>query len=84
MGKKRQKSPAKLVIIGRDTQDDAPEMPSQPDIIKPVINFDAWWIMKAQSLKLKPEMKDAVKKHFMARGFMDSGDFDNGIIDFGI
>lgn len=80
MAKKKHKQPD-LVIIGRE---EIQEQAQQIEQIKPDINFDAWWVLKAQSLKLKPEMKSAVMKHFEARGFMESGDFDNGIIDFGI
>lgn len=82
MARKRQKQQDKLVIIGRPQTE--PEYVPQIEEAKPIISFDAWWIMKAQSLNLKPEMKNAVKKHFEARGFMQSGDFDGGIIDFGI
>ena len=48
------------------------------------LTFDAWWAMKQGTLRMAPEMKDVLRKHFVARGFMASGEFDKGLEDFGI
>jgi hypothetical protein len=77
----KKKEEPKLKIVGEQE-----EAPRQPEIapIEAKLSFDAWWMMKAQSLKLKPELKNAVKKHFESRGFLQTGDFDKAIKDFGL
>lgn len=80
--KKKVKSP-ELKVIGEQSAEPAPQMPEIAPI-EPKIGFDAWWTMKAQSLNLRPELKDAIRKHFQSRGFMENGEFDKGIEDFGI
>jgi len=52
--------------------------------VKRQISFDDWWATAEYYYKLKPELREAIKKHFEARGFLASGEFDNGIKDFGI
>jgi hypothetical protein len=55
----------------------------QPDLAK-TMSFDMWWTLAERRLKLKPELKEAVKKHFKSRGFLTNNDFEAGIKDFGI
>jgi hypothetical protein len=48
------------------------------------MSFDAWWLQTQSKYKLKPELKEAVRKHFASRGFLnDSRKFDKGLRDFG-
>jgi hypothetical protein len=54
-----------------------------PAEIKSEITFDQWWIMVLGAKKLKSELKTAIRKHFEARGFMQSKKFDDGLKDFG-
>ncbi len=77
----KKKDEPKLVIVGEVQE--APQLPETPPI-QAKLTFDAWWMMKSNSLKLKPELKNAVKKHFESRGFLQSGEFDKGIEDFGV
>lgn len=51
---------------------------------KPVMGFDAWWMMTQRKFNLDPVMKDAIYKHFRARGFLNNNKFDDGLVDFGI
>jgi hypothetical protein len=55
---------------------------SKPFMIS--LSFDKWWLMTMQKLDLTPSMKIAVKKHFEARGFMKTGNFEGGLEDFGL
>lgn len=69
--------------LPEDTQNAENIENSAPNLAK-YMSYDAWWILAEKRLKLKPEMKEAVKKHFKARGFLDNKDFEAGIKDFGI
>lgn len=77
----KRKDELKVTIVGA-------EKPQEPTVyvppLRPQLDFDSWWLMTQHRLKLKPELKEAIKKHFMARGFMARKDFDAGLIDFGI
>lgn len=55
-----------------------------PDPIKPKLTFEAWWVMAQRKYNLKPVMQEVLFKHFKARGFLDSGDFEAGIKDYGL
>ena len=48
--------------------------------IKPIVTFEQWWAAKG----IPSKYKIAVKKHFEARGFMASQEFDKGLKDFGL
>ena len=76
------------VLIVKSEGQQAPEAPAAPaEEFKPAkrqVSFDEWWSTAEYYFKLKPALRESVKKHFEARGFMASGDFDNGIKDFGI
>ena len=51
---------------------------------QPVITFEAWWMQAQSANKLAPHMKEAVYKHFKARGFLASKRYDDGLKDWGI
>ena len=79
MAKRKTEQP--VVIVSRP--DAAPvNVPAEP--IKIDVTFDAWWSVAQGSLRLKPEMKEVLKHHFIARGFMASKEFDKGLKDFGL
>ena len=77
---KRRDEP-KFTLINENTMQKPVEL-IQP--LKIQLDFDSWWLITQNRLKLKPELKESVKKHFLARGFMAQNDFDAGLIDFGI
>lgn len=81
----RRREEPKLIIVGQET----PVVQSQPAPAprKPIrlpVSFDAWWLLKQTQVGLKPELKEAVRRHFESRGFMQDSRFDEGLRDFGI
>ena len=68
-----------LRIIGLEEKVAAP----QAEPIKPKVSFDAWWLQAQQQYGLSSDLKDIVRKHFQARGFLNTGEFLKGIKDFG-
>ncbi len=77
----RKKEEQKLVIAGQEQQK-APVAQIAP--LRLQLDFDSWWMLTQQRLKLRPELKESVRKHLMSRGFMARLDFDAGLQDFGI
>jgi hypothetical protein len=77
---KRSKEEQKLVIAGQEPA--APAVQIEP--LRLQLDFDSWWILTQQRLRLRPELKESVRKHLIARGFMVKLDFDAGLQDFGI
>lgn len=69
-------------ILGQEEA--APIKDKLPDPIKPKVTYDAWWVMAQRKYNLKPVMNEVLFKHFKARGFLESGDFDAGISDYGL
>jgi hypothetical protein len=65
-----------------------PEAPKQqkaeynppPVFIQP---FDSWWMQAMSKWKLNDALKEPVRKHFQARGFLESGKYEDGLRDFG-
>lgn len=76
----RKKEEQKLVIAGQERE--APVAPIAP--LRLQLDFDSWWTLTQQRLRLRPELKESVRKHLIARGFMARLDFDAGLQDFGI
>lgn len=76
MSRKYKEQPT-LKIVG---QSDPQPANTETAPIKPQLSFDAWFMQKG----LKSELKNILKKHFDARGFMASKEFDTGLKDFGI
>ena len=76
----RKKEEQKLVIAGQEQK--APEAPIAP--LRLQLDFDSWWMLTQQRLKLRPELKESLRKHLIARGFMARADYDAGLQDFGI
>lgn len=77
---KRKEEP-KLIIAGQEA------LEAPVEYIAPLrlnLDFDSWWMLTQQRLKLRPELKESIKKHFAARGFLARNDFDAGLLDFGI
>lgn len=80
---RRGKEETKLVTVVSAEIAPAPKSPAPtPNRIVPT--FEAWWVLTAQSLKLKPALKVAIQRHFESRGFMANNEFDKGLKDFGI
>ena len=77
----RKKDENSLRIVGLE-EERAAFVPL-PAPILPKMSFDTWWLLAQQRLSLRIELKEAVKKHLEARGFMKTGDFEKGLIDFG-
>lgn len=79
MGKKEQKR--EVLIVGQQK----PTIPIElPDPIVPKMEYEAWWLITQRRLNLSPSLKEALKRHFKARGFLESGRYDDGLKDFGI
>ena len=49
----------------------------------PQLSFDAWFTKTASERKFSPSLKEALKLHFEAKGFMKEKRFDEGLKDFG-
>lgn len=47
------------------------------------ISFDAWFSKVASERKFNPNLKEALKIHFEANGFMKDNRFDDGLKHFG-
>jgi len=64
----------------------APRKPVEklPSRVQPTMSYDAWWLTTQRRLQLQSGLKDALRKHMKARGFLASGRFDDGLKDFGI
>jgi len=78
----RQEKP--LLIVDSNPPEPVAIRQEETQPIKRQISFDDWWTTVEYKYKLKSSMKEAVRLHFKARGFLQSGDFTNGIKDFGI
>jgi hypothetical protein len=85
MGRKDRNSAERPITIVRNEPEAIQEQVE--DTYKPTVikeSFDQWWGTAEYRYKLNSNMKESVRKHFIARGFFDSGDWDVGIKDFGI
>lgn len=80
----KKKEQPKLIIVGESEQKKPVETQLVKKPVKMPLSFDAWWLLTQQKLKLKPELKESVKKHLQARGFMQNENYDEGLKDFGI
>lgn len=78
---KKKKTPD-LVVVGQKTEEKAARPASRKPIDIP-LSFDAWWLQIQSEHKLRPELKNSVKRHFEAKGFLDSKKFNDGLRDFG-
>ncbi len=80
---KRKDGQPELIIVGEEKaqQQPAAELPKPARI---PMTFDAWWLLAQQKHKLRPELKQAVKKHLESRGYMAEENYDEGLRDFGI
>lgn len=72
-----------VTVIGKQEATKAPTAPRSPVTPKVPITFDAWWIQVAGKNGLSQDLKNSVKRHFQARGFMEYSKFDKGLRDFG-
>ena len=52
--------------------------------LKIQVSFDDWYLQKQHGRNWRPEMKEALRRHLTACGFMKTGDFENGLKHFGI
>lgn len=82
MNQKRKETKKDLSIVGEKAQDVA-KSPAVEASFAPM-SYDAWWLQAQQKYNFKPELKESVKKHFEAKGFInDSRKFNDGLKDFG-
>lgn len=49
----------------------------------PQLNFDAWFAKVSTERNFNPSLKEALKLHFQANGFMENKKFDEGLKHFG-
>lgn len=80
----KKKEQPKLIIVGEQQEQKQQVVFESKKPARMPMSFDAWWLLTQQKLKLKPELKESVKKHLEARGFMKNENYDEGLIDFGI
>lgn len=85
----REHNPVVTVIGNGQVQ--TPAQPAQaaqsvqaPKAFKIQQSFDEWYLQKQHGKGWRPEMKEALRRHLVACGFMKTGDFDNGLKHFGI
>lgn len=84
MGRKREEKP-QLIVVGEQEAPQPKAAPAPaPKRVRIPMTFDAWWLLKQSQYGLRPELKESVRKHLEARGFMADEDFDEGLRDFGI
>ena len=79
---KKDSQNSEVTIVGI-TEEAAPKATDLPKRIQPAMTFEAWWMLAQSTYKLAPHMKSAVYKHFKARGFLVSKEYDKGLRDFG-
>jgi hypothetical protein len=84
---KKQKSESKQEV--KVAKPAVPERPKRvtkrklPQKKQAVTTFNAWWTLAQRKFGLQPHMKEALYKHFKARGFISSKNYDEGLRDFG-
>lgn len=54
------------------------------EVVTPKISFDDFWKIAKNKYNLNRDLKEIIKKHFEARGFMKSQEWELGLKDFGI
>lgn len=70
-----------LIVVGEQKKQQAVALP--PPAV-PIMTYDAWWLITQRRLSLSAGLKEALRKHMKARGFLDNGRYDDGLKDFGI
>ena len=55
-----------------------------PPPANPKLTFDGWYAINQRKHNFKPIMREILLKHFKSRGFLENGDFDAGLKDYGI
>lgn len=82
MNQKRQNAKMDLSIVGEQAQEVVQAPAVEASFAQ--VSYDAWWLQAQQKYNFKPELKESVKKHFEAKGFInDSRKFNDGLKDFG-
>lgn len=79
--RRKPKIERKIEIVGAEKPK---PKPVKVNTFRPLPSFDVWWSTVRYKKGLKEELKEIIKKHFEARGFMKSKKFDEGLKDFGI
>ena len=82
MSQKRKEIKKEFTIVG-ETSTMSSQVQESPQELGIPISFDVWWIQAQNKYKLSPNLRDSVKKHFEARGFMNYKTFNEGLRDFG-
>lgn len=83
MNNKRKNITKDFTVVGEQEVKDQ-SVKSAPEALYTPMSFDTWWIQIQSKHKFKPELKESMRKHFTARGFInDSRKFDQGLRDFG-
>lgn len=83
MNQKRKEIKKDFTLVAENKAQPIQTVAQSPQEIDIPVSFDTWWIQTQNKYKLKPELRDAVLKHFESRGFMDYKKFDAGLRDFG-
>lgn len=72
-----------VIVVGQEPVAAPVEAPRAAKPVQVAITFDAWWIQTAGKYNLKQDLKQSIKRHFEARGFMNYKKFNAGLRDFG-
>jgi hypothetical protein len=84
MSQKKREIKKEYTIVGQKAEENQTLTANQPQPMHIQISFDQWWLQTQQKYNFKTDLKEALKKHFEAKGFMDdSRNFDKGLKDFG-
>jgi hypothetical protein len=81
MNQKKKDLKQEFTLVGEESP--SIEISQAPQSIDVPISFDAWWLQTQGKYKFKPELKEAVRRHFEARGFTDYKNYNAGLRDFG-
>ena len=83
MNRARREIKKDVEIVGEHKEMKA-QKPEAPAAIHINVSFDDWWLQAQQQYKFKPELKESVKRHFEAKGFLsDSRKYNEGLRNFG-
>lgn len=83
MNQKRKEIKNDFTVVGESAQK-VEQQQAAPKAAYIPVSFDAWWLQAQSKYKFKSELKEAIRKHFIAKGFInDSRQFEQGLRDFG-
>lgn len=84
MSQKRREIKKDYTAVGQNQTETKEVKETKTEALHIQVSFDQWWLQTQQKYNFKPALKDALKKHFETKGFInDSRNFEKGLRDFG-